>query len=307
MPDHLLIPGRLGAELARADADIQLHAVDLDTGGDVAVAADQQVVIASVAKILIVLEFARQAASGQLDPGAHLTIRSEDRLGGWGIAGCADDVEISLRDCAYFAMSLSDNTAADAIVRRVGGDAVGMLVAELGLDRTRFLGGPRHLLRSMYADLGARDDREFAARYRALSPTERRRSLSVFDPRRTTSSTARDMTRLLGLIWHDRAGPADACAAVRRLMTRQLSSTRLASGFPPPVTVAAKSGTLPGVHMEAGVVRYPDGHRYALAVFATARDLHARPADLDETIGRVAHAAVQTIREGPGDAGLSTS
>lgn len=279
----------------RVGVDMRLHAVDIGSGREIGVRADEQVVIASVFKILLVLEFARQAAVGQLDPTERVRIGAADRLGGWGTAGCADDVELSLRDLAFFAMSVSDNTAADLLMRRVGPDVVPLLAAELGLTRTRVVGGPRQLLESMFADVGARDAADFARIFAEL-PEERVRGLRVFDPDHTTSSTAREITRLLSLIWRDEAGPAGACALVRDLMARQLFWTRLPSGFPPEVRVSAKTGTLPGLHIEAGVAEYPDGGRYAVAVFAQTERLNTRRIDVDLAMGEAARVAVETLR-----------
>jgi len=279
----------------KVDVDARMHAIDVDTGLETGSGADEQVVIASVFKILLVLEFARQAVAGQLDPAERVRVRAEDRLGGWGTAGCADDVEMSLRDLAYFAMSVSDNTAADLLLRRVGPDVVPLLAAELGLARTRVIGGPRQLLESMFADVGAGDAAEFARIFATL-PEERIRALRVFDPDHTTSSTAREITRLLTLIWRDEAGPPAACAMVRDLMARQMFWTRLPSGFPPQVRVTAKTGTLPGLHIEAGVAEYPDGGRYAIAVFARSRRLASRRIDVDLAMGEAARAAVEELR-----------
>ncbi|MEU3100971.1 serine hydrolase [Streptomyces griseoflavus] len=291
---------RVRQVFADAGAEGRLHAAPVRAaaggGGEVAVGADDPVVIASIFKVLLVLEFARQVVAGQLDPRERVRVTAADRLGGWGTAGCLDDVELSLRDLAHFAMSVSDNTAADLLLERVGLDTVRLLAAELGLERTRIVGGPRRLLESMLAEAGARDEREFAVRYPAL-PEDRKRRLAVLDPRHTTASTPREITRLLRLVWNDAAGPAQACAFVRDLMGRQVFRHRLVSGFPDEVTVAAKTGTLPGLHMEAGVVRYPDGASYAVAVFARTHDLAASRATVDAAIGRAAGIAVGALRE----------
>ncbi|MEH0937810.1 serine hydrolase [Micromonospora psammae] len=288
---------RVGKIFGRVAVRGNLHVVKVngEDEREVGVRADEQVVIASVFKILLVLEFARQVAAGQLDPAERVLVRADDRLGGWGIAGCADDAEVSLRDLAYFAMSVSDNTAADLLLRRVGPDVVPMLAAELGLPRTRIVGGPRQLVETMLADVGARTEADFARIFPTL-PMERVRAMRIFDPAHTSSSTARELTRLLCLIWRDEAGPAAACTMVRELMGRQLFWTRLASGFRPTVRVAAKSGTLPGLHLEAGVVEYPDGGRYAIAVSARTERLDTRRIDVDLAMGEAARVAVEALR-----------
>ncbi|MEU3145368.1 serine hydrolase [Streptomyces sp. NPDC006999] len=311
--DRSRIPTRTDARirqvLAKARAEGQVHAVPVHggtgaagagawaepDGREVGVGADDPVVLASIFKVLLVLEFARQAVAGQLDPRERVRVTAADRLGGWGTAGCLDDVELSLRDLAHFAMSVSDNSAADLLLSRVGLDTVRLLAAELGLERTRIVGGPRDLLESMLAEVGARDERDFAVRYPAL-PDDRKRRLAVLDPRHTTASTPREITRLLRLIWTDAAGPPEACAFVRDLMARQVFRHRLVSGFPDDVVVAAKTGTLPGLHMEAGVVRYPDGGCYAIAVFARTHDLAASRPTVDAAMGRAAETAVGFLR-----------
>ncbi|MEY9213449.1 serine hydrolase [Thermobifida halotolerans] len=286
---------RIAALFDRAGVDARLHAVDLATGAEVGLRADDQVVIASMFKILVLLEFARQVVAGQVDPTERVTVSRENRLGGWGTAGCADDAELSLRDLAYFMMSVSDNTAADLIIRRIGLDTVQLLAAELGLARTRIVGGPHQVLETMFADVGARDDAEFARLFPTLPP-ERVLAMRVLDPAHTTSSTPRELTRLLRMVWADEAGPAEACATVRACMARQIFWTRIASGFDEGVRVSAKTGTLPSLHMECGVVEYPDGGRYAVAVFAQSRRLDLRRLDVDLAMGRAARTAVDALR-----------
>ncbi|WP_030679300.1 serine hydrolase [Streptomyces sp. NRRL B-1347] len=307
---------RIREVFARAGAEGALHALRIDTGdapppgapgaaaapvadgqAGVSVAADTPVALSSVFKVLLVLEFARQAAAGQLDPRERVLVTDEHRLGGWGTAGCVDDVEISLRDLAYFALTVSDNSAADILLSRVGLDTVGLLARELGLARTRVVGGPREALASMLGDVGARTAEEFATRYRAL-PDEGKRRLSVLDPRRANASTPREVTRLLDLIWRDAAGPPEACAQVRELMGRQVFRHRLTSGFPDDVRIAAKTGTLPGLHIEAGVVRWPEGDTYAVAVFARSRAMVADLTRVDAAIGTAARIAVDSLRTG---------
>ncbi len=253
-----------------------LHVRSVDSGADLCVGADEPVVLASVVKVPLVLEFARQVAAGRLDPVDRIRVTAADRLGGAGTAGCADDVELSLRDAARFALSVSDNTAADLLFDRVGVENVRALMAELDLPGTQILGAPREVLRTIIEDEG--------------------RPVRALDPLRTTASTPREMTRLLSLIWRDEAGPASACAWVRELMGLQINWYRLAAAFDPEVVVAGKTGTLPGIRNEIGVASYPDGAHYAVAVFTVGGHEHLRRPRIDRAIGKAARTAVDQLR-----------
>jgi beta-lactamase class A len=68
-------------------------------------------------------------------------------------------------------------------------------------------------------------------------------------------------------IWLDQAGSAAACAEVRRALGTQVFTHRLRSGFPDEVRTAGKTGSWMGWKNEIGVAEFPDGGRYAIAVF----------------------------------------
>ena len=106
----------------------------------------------------------------------------------------------------------------------------------------------------------------------------------------------REVTTLLDAIWTDRAAGPTACEQVRVIMADQIWPHRLTSGFDAEVRIAAKTGTLPAVRNEAGVLTYPDGHRYAVAVFTHAESLAERQPAVDTAIGRTARLAVDHLR-----------
>ncbi|WP_250572552.1 serine hydrolase [Nonomuraea sediminis] len=109
-------------------------------------------------------------------------------------------------------------------------------------------------------------------------------------------TTARDMARLLRMLWRDEAGPAQACARVRALMEQQVTQHRLAMGFGRDVRVSAKSGSLFGVvRNEVGVVEPPGGGRYAVAVFTSAREPYANESAINTAIGELAARAVAAM------------
>jgi beta-lactamase class A len=62
------------------------------------------------------------------------------------------------------------------------------------------------------------------------------------------------------------------------------------------VKVSGKTGTLWGVRNESGVVEYPDGKRYAVAVFVRSDVIRSRLPAADAAIGRAARVAVDHLR-----------
>ncbi|WP_245592494.1 serine hydrolase [Actinomadura rifamycini] len=290
------VTARIEAAFRDAGVTGHCHAVDVDTGRDVGVRAGEPVVLASVFKVPLLVAFHRRVAAGTLDPTEPATLPAADRTSGpTGVSALLDDVRMSLRDLATLMITVSDNAAADYLLDRVGLAAVNAAAAELGLPGTHVSGSGREMLDHLYRDTDATSLGEVYARLEEPGMPARVRPL---DPLRTSRSTPREMTRLLSLIWRDEAAPPAECAAMRRMFGLQVWPHRLSSGFPfEDVVVSGKTGTLPTVRNEVGVVEYPDGGRYAVAVFTrTPVPLAVHPAG-DAVIGTAARMAVEHIRD----------
>ncbi|MGW7533924.1 serine hydrolase [Amycolatopsis sp. NPDC054798] len=290
------IRARIEAVFADAGAEGFLHAKEIGgQGPEVSVGGDDPVVLASVFKIPVALAYAREVAAGRLDDTERTKVTARYRIGGIGTAGCADDVEMSWRDLAHFMLTMSDNAATDVLCHRLGQEAIDRVLADLGLARTRLIGCCEDLFASVVSDLGGTPESDLEALLGGATP-EQLDKLSVRDPERTTSSTPREITALLDAIWTDRAGEPEACQRVRTIMAQQIWPHRLSSGFPSGVAIAAKTGTLPGIRNEAGVVTLGDGRRFAVAVFTRAHSLEDRLPAVDASIGAAARLALDHLQ-----------
>ncbi|MDR8414232.1 serine hydrolase [Nonomuraea sp. 3-1Str] len=266
-----------------------LHATDIDTGRQVGHGSDDPVPTASVFKVPLLVAFCRQADAGLLDPAAPVTVRAGERVfGPTGLSAMLDDVTMSLRDLAYLMIAVSDNTAADVLSEQVGFEAINAMLAGFGLTGTRVRQKAADLYASMAEDAGHNWP------YLDLEEIDR---LRVLDPRRTNRSTPREMATLFGLIWRDEAASPSSCAWMRAVLNKQVWPHRLASGFPyDDVDVSGKTGTLPTLRSEAGVVEYPDGGRYAVAVFTRSFSPAVNQPRADAVIGTAARMAVDHLR-----------
>jgi beta-lactamase class A len=280
-----------------------LHAralgTDTDTGTDIelGIDADTQVVTASVIKIVFALAFFREVAAGRIDPRERVEVPAQLRLGGPGTTGFADPPLVSLRDLALSMLTVSDNAATDIVYARAGRAAIDAVLADLELRATHVRSDMTSAHRRVVEQLGFPDERDLDARLARADP-DAVRALAWLDPVHANASTPRETTALLEAIWSDRAGPPQACASVREAMAQQVSTGRLASGFGPEMTIAAKTGTLPGIRNEAGVVTTPDDRGFAVAVFTRGGSLAEREPRVDAAIGRAARLAVDELARG---------
>lgn len=287
---------RLRATLHAAGCDGCLHAVNIESGVGVGLSPHQIAVAASVFKVPVALELYRQSAVEGLDLTEQIRLDAENRTTGpTGLSNAQDSATLSLRDLALLMLSISDNTATDAIIARVGLERVNATLQTLGLKNTVIRNDIRGLLESIANDAGVPSLDALGS----LPPAEHEARLEgcrAFQPEHATHTTPYDMTCLLQRVWRDEAAPAEACAQVRGLMRYQ-ASHRLALGFPSEVSVHAKSGSLMGwIRNEVGVVTYPDKSEYAVAVFTRAHKRLARQPAIDQAIGAVAALAVEDIR-----------
>ncbi|HEY9292139.1 MAG TPA: serine hydrolase [Microlunatus sp.] len=254
-----------------------LHAVDLETGACIEIAGDAVWLLASVSKVALCVAAYRAEARGAVDLSRLVRLSSDGRASGTtGISIMNDEVQLSLRDAMQLALIISDNAAADGLWDAIGPDRLQESLAELPGLAGLTLGEP-------FRDL-----------YDRFVITEQHPDAST-----ANRGSARQMTTLLGHIWHDRAADPTACAQLRDLMSRQLWRQRLRSGFPlDNIEVAGKTGTFGPYRHEIGVISFPDRRCYAVAVMTRDRGA-ARADQVDRAIGESARLAVAGLRQQP--------
>ncbi|WP_353114533.1 serine hydrolase [Microbacterium sp.] len=280
---------------AGADGYLFAREIGVDDGPVVDLGGDEPIVLASVFKIFVLTAFVRAVAAGEIDPRERAVVTARYRIGGVGFAGFADDVEASWRDIAQNMMTMSDNAATDVLFHRLGAARVDRVISDLALSGTALIGCCEDLFATVLADLGGGQDADLAELFTS-TPAETLLTLRMVDPLRTSHSTPREVSTLLNALWTDAAAPPDASAQAREIMAQQIWPHRLSSGFPAGVAVAAKTGTVLTWRNEAGAVTYPDGRRYAVAVFTRAHSVADRQVAVDSSIGTAGRLAVEHLR-----------
>ncbi|MBN2205893.1 MAG: serine hydrolase, partial [Candidatus Aminicenantes bacterium] len=112
---------------------------DIKTGKTFLLNEDEVFPQASSIKIAILLEVFKRAEEGALNLDERLELPAAKKVAGSGILFYLSDPApaLSVRDLAVLMVVLSDNTATNLLIDRVGMDAVNKRLDGLGLPRTR--------------------------------------------------------------------------------------------------------------------------------------------------------------------------
>lgn len=186
-------------------------------------------------------------------------------------------VRMTLGELLEAAITVSDNTANDSILRTIGGpSAVNRFIAERGLGRIRFGPGER-LLQSRIAGMEWQQrysaGRSFQTAREQVPLAVRRAALERYlaDPDDGASPLA--ITNALArLARGELLSPASTRLMLDTLLAVRSGPQRLRAGVPAGWTVAHKTGTgqvLGSVatgYNDIGILTAPDGTRYAVAV-----------------------------------------
>src|SRR5712692_4198713 len=129
----------IGAVDHNLDGVLGVAILDLTTGQKYLLHADEVLPTASSIKIAILAELYRQAQQGKIKLGDLYTLQSSDLVSGSGIAGALTPgvTRLTLRDVAALMISVSDNSATNVIIDRIGMENVNTLLDSLGLTHTR--------------------------------------------------------------------------------------------------------------------------------------------------------------------------
>src|ERR1700674_1676068 len=121
------------------DGVLAVAILDLSTGQKYLFHADEVLPTASSIKIAILAELYRQAQKGKLKLTDLYTLQQSALVGGSGIAEALTPgtTRLTIRDVAALMISVSDNSATNIIIDRIGMENVNALLDSLGLTHTR--------------------------------------------------------------------------------------------------------------------------------------------------------------------------
>jgi beta-lactamase class A len=299
MPDERLLAA-VREDLARAGLTASIIVRDLDAGRELALDPDVPTPAASLAKVPLALAVLDRVTDGRLDGARPVEVPAGDPAEGTpGTGRFRHPSRIAVDDLVSLAMTISDNGAADALLRLVPAAEVTADLEGRGLTGI--------VLRHPFADLSDTPLERFPGHEAHLAHTLAIRGstpahghpVRQLDVARTNTTTARAFADLLEAVWHARGIRPDVAGRLRELLRGNVVRHRLAPDFTSDDTTwASKTGTLLNLRHEAGVVEHADGSRFAVVALSTSSvPASAQPA-AEAALGAAARTLHDRLRDG---------
>lgn len=230
-------------EASIQDVDVHLDGVmgvaieDITTGDHIFVRPDEVFAQASSIKIAVLADLYLQAQQGKLKLTDLYTVQSSDLVSDSDIMGGLTPgiPRITLRDLATMMVAVSDNSATNVPIDRIGIEDVNVMLDSLGLAHTR-------LRRKMMDLAAAKEGRE-------------------------NVSSPREMMTLLDAIYRGRVLNKESAADFFKVLSTNKDSW-IPRDLPADLKIANKPGELEAVRNDSGLV-FVEGRPYIICVMTS--------------------------------------
>jgi len=245
----LLLPGsdldqQVRAKISGFAGKVTLYAKNLQTGATYSLNGEEPTRTASTIKLAIMIETFAEVAEGKLKWTEPITDSAEEKVSGSGIMQDLMDGDVlPMHDLVMLMITLSDNTATNLILNRIGGNAVNARMEALGLKQTR-------VMRKILGDGKDLKPTPSGITAEGAKPENKKWGIG--------RSCPQEMVMLLEKLYKGQLVSPEASAQMIAILKKQRDHGGIARDVKDAV-VANKSGALDALRSDVGIVYTANG------------------------------------------------
>jgi beta-lactamase class A len=265
---------------------------NIETGETVEVNGAELFPMASTYKVAIMAEVFKQAEEGRFGLSDRVEVTAASKRPGSGLLAYFEPgVRPTIHDLVLMMMSVSDNTATDLLLNRVGATNVTASMRALGLNGIRIDRTTREIIGDYNATLDPRlrdaTGAEAAAIRRQYTPAQIADAATRFSRVEKDVTPAHDMTLLLAKIYKGEVVSRQAGEQMMDVLSHNQIMTRLQRHLPDNARLYSKYGSIGGSLNDVGILFVRDQH---IAISVYVKDNRADRYVAEDVIGRIARA-----------------
>ncbi len=288
---------RIEDVVKRADGEVGVALRHLESGQRLELNAGIPFPMASTFKLPVLVEIMAQVKEGKFTLEDEVNVQKTDQHLGSGMLSslAAPGIKLTVRNLINLMMMISDNSATDILLAKVGAENVNKRLGGYGIEGILVARSCQELIMDWmgvdYQKYGGLTLEQIEAESRKMpeqGPEARRESRRKFilDPR--DQSTPAAMSHLLEKIHKKEILDPESCDLILSIMLQcQTGEGRIRGGLPPGTPLAHKTGTIAGTVNDTGVVTLPDGLGHvALTIFT--KNFEDKTEDVEKILAAVA-------------------
>lgn len=282
--------------------EVGVSLLHLETGRELAVNGDTRFPMASTFKVPILVEVLSQIKEGRFGLDDDVRIQKTDQHLGSGMLSSltAPGITLSVRNLINLMMLISDNSATDWLLAKVGAEKVNARLKALGITGISVNRPCQKLIMDyygpdLYPKYGHLSFDEITAAGKGedivLTPEEEKKAILAFSADPQDQATPKAMAALLAKIYRKEIIDVASCDLILDIMLKcQTGEARIRGGLPAGTAVAHKTGTIAGSVNDCGIIYLPDGQGHLVLTVMTKNFLNGT-AEVEAVIARIARFA----------------
>lgn len=238
------------SQIDSIQGDVAVAYINLSNPSDtLLINSEEEFHAASTMKVPVMIELFKQQQEGKINLNDSILLKNEFKsivdssLYSMDIGDDSDDViyskigtTVALKDLMYSMITVSSNLATNVLIELVGAKNVTASMRNLGAEKIQVLRGV--------------EDQK------------------AYDLGLSNSTTAMDLMMIMKAIAEEKAGTKEDCDQMISILKDQQFNEIIPAHLPEDVSVAHKTGSITGVHHDAGIVYLPDGKAYVLVLLS---------------------------------------